>query len=322
MNKLFTITAALALLGLSIATQAIVIDTVAIGNPGNAADTVVMNDDTTSYGSVGYNYNIGKYEVTAAQYTAFLNAVANVSDTYGLYNSAMWSSSYGCRIQQTSISGGYSYSVASDYANRPVNYVSFWDACRFANWLSNGQGTGSTETGTYTIPDHYNGQDGRTIQRNANWTWAVASEDEWYKAAYYRGDGLYSLYANGTSTAPGMETDSNYGGTDGTYSTPWDGTIHGALEQNGTKDMMGNVWEWNEDIVREYLNYSYRGLRGGSVITSDADGALQSSFRNYRYPVFEDSLIGFRVSQVPEPSSIIALLGGLAGVLGMRRRRV
>ena len=36
-------------------------------------------------GSVGYNYNIGKYEVTAGQYTEFLNAVAR-TDTYGLYN--------------------------------------------------------------------------------------------------------------------------------------------------------------------------------------------------------------------------------------------
>ena len=29
--------------------------------------------------------------------------------------------------------------------NKPVNYVSFWDAARFANWLTNGQGSGGTE---------------------------------------------------------------------------------------------------------------------------------------------------------------------------------
>ena len=31
---------------------------------------------TTAYGSVAYNYSIGKYDVTAGQYAAFLNAVA------------------------------------------------------------------------------------------------------------------------------------------------------------------------------------------------------------------------------------------------------
>ena len=59
----------------------ITIDTVPIGNPGNA------NDPTTGnlYGGVAYNYSIGKYDVTVGQYTAFLNAVA-ATDTYGLYN--------------------------------------------------------------------------------------------------------------------------------------------------------------------------------------------------------------------------------------------
>ena len=66
--------------------QAITIDTVTVGDPGNAADT--HHSGTTGYGSVSYTYNIGKYEVTAGQYTAFLNAVAK-TDTYGLYNTDM-----------------------------------------------------------------------------------------------------------------------------------------------------------------------------------------------------------------------------------------
>ena len=48
-------------------------------------------------GAVGYAYNIGKYEVTAGQYTEFLNAVARTSDPYGLYNASMWSDN--CRLQ-------------------------------------------------------------------------------------------------------------------------------------------------------------------------------------------------------------------------------
>ena len=123
------------------AAQAVTIDLVPVGNPGNAPDT---RYDATGFGSVAYNYQIGKYEVTAGQYTEFLNAVAK-ADPNGLYNTGRWAIhpiSSGVRnIQRSGSSGNYSYSVAADWANRPVNYVSFWDAARFANWLHNGQPT-------------------------------------------------------------------------------------------------------------------------------------------------------------------------------------
>ena len=51
--------------------QAVSIDWVTVGNPGNA------NDDT-GYGGVSDVYQISTYEVTAGQYTEFLNAVARV----------------------------------------------------------------------------------------------------------------------------------------------------------------------------------------------------------------------------------------------------
>jgi len=122
------------------------LETVPVGNPGNAADT---RYETPGYGAVSYEYKIGKYEVTAGQYTEFLNKVAT-TDTYGLYNTYMDTAndSWGCNIKQTGSSGSYSYSVAADWANRPVNMVSYWDSCRFANWLHNGQPTGAQDAGT------------------------------------------------------------------------------------------------------------------------------------------------------------------------------
>ena len=63
------------------ATASVTIDWVSIGNAGNAADT-------TGYGAVAYEYKIGKYEVTNAQYGAFLNAKAT-TDSHGLYNTNM-----------------------------------------------------------------------------------------------------------------------------------------------------------------------------------------------------------------------------------------
>src|SRR5262245_9915202 len=59
-----------------------------VGDVGNAADA-------TSYGAVGYKYLIDKFDVTAAQYTEFLNSVAK-TDTYSLYNPNMASGFAAC----------------------------------------------------------------------------------------------------------------------------------------------------------------------------------------------------------------------------------
>jgi formylglycine-generating enzyme required for sulfatase activity len=61
-------------------------DWVTVGDAGNAADRRIMNDQTTGYGGVDYTYLMGKYEVTNAQYCAFLNAVAR-SDLNGRIHS-------------------------------------------------------------------------------------------------------------------------------------------------------------------------------------------------------------------------------------------
>ena len=320
----------------------ITISTVPVGNPGNAGE---LSGAAGSYGpericgAVGYTYNIAKYEVTAGQYCDFLNKVA-ATDTYGLYNASMWSYSKGCKIQRTGYSGGYSYSVAADWANRPANLVTYWNACRFANWLHNGQPTGlqsalTTEDGVYTI-NGYNGYDGRTIQRKAGWKWAVTSEDEWYKAAYYKGGGTnagYWDYPTRSDTAPsnvGADgyTDpgnhANYSNTGYTIGLPYYRTNVGEFESSasayGTFDQAGNVWEWNEAVVLEYVGNSYRGLRGGSYGSNDS--ILRASYRNSLEPPSVDLYVGFRVVQaVPEPSSLMILAGGVGMILGIRRRR-
>ena len=111
------------------------IEWVTVGNAGNAADPFTGS----LYGGVSYAYQIGKYEVTNAQYAEFLNAKGG-SNSYGIYNAGM--ASYG--ITQNGSSGSFTYSVTGTLANHPVVYVSWFDTARFTNWLGNGQGSGDT----------------------------------------------------------------------------------------------------------------------------------------------------------------------------------
>lgn len=336
MRSVFTVTAAFVLLCLGIAaSSAITIDTVRVGDPGNVADSASYG----SPGSVGYTYNIGKYEVTAGQYCAFLNAVAK-TDTYGLYNTTMARTDYGSGISRNGSSDNFSYTVNAAFVNRPVNYVSYWDSCRFANWLVNAQKTGAqdlttTEDGTYYL-NGYVGNDGRTIQRKAGSTWAVTSQDEWFKAAYYKGGGTdagYWLYPTHSDTAPGRDTDDVSGNNANYYysnpfpiQSPYYTTVVGEFQNSGsaygTFDQGGNVWEWNEAQSNVSGQNAYREWRGGGFdqydycLLSDGDGF------GYITPVYEYCSFGFRVSQaVPEPYSLITLAGGLMTLCGLRRRR-
>ncbi len=275
----------------------------------------------TGFGGVSYNYRVGTHEVTNSQYAAFLNAKAGPSDPFALYNTNMGPSSFGGIINN----GGGSFSVKSGFENKPVNFVSFWDAARFSNWLTNGQGNGDTETGMYNL-------DGVTNPKNNNVTRqldfslgqngvAVASEDEWYKAAYYNGSSYfdYPTQSNTAPTAsspPGGANSANFNNAVGIVTDV--GGYTSSDSHYGTFDQGGNVWEWNDAIV----STSVRGQRGGSF--SNNDSILQSSDRHFNYPTFEFTNVGFRVSSlapIPEPSAYAAMLGCLGLGLALMRRK-
>jgi formylglycine-generating enzyme len=312
----------LLLLGLAVLAgpaSAVTIDWVFVGDPGNPADTA-SNCFAVNCGSVPYAYSIAKFPVTNAQYAEFLNTKA-AADPLGLYNTNMGSSAQG-GITRSGTIGSYTYAVKPGFANKPVNFVSFYDALRFVNWLGNGQGGGDTEDGAYTLlggtPTPSNGQ---SIVSNRG-TIFLPSENEWYKAAYHDpATGGYFAYPARSNTqtvcaAPGATPNTaNCNNAVGGVTDV--GAYMGSASPNGTFDQGGNVSEWNEEIV----GGSDRGFRGGSWLDV-ASGLAASGPPGGADPSNESGFVGFRVaSLVPEPSTSLPAVIALAGLAARQARR-
>jgi len=295
---------------------------VPVGDPGNAPDTALhcepVGIGTPDCGSVPYAYEISQYEVTNAQYAEFLNAVA-ASDPLGLYHPSMDADATAGGITRSGADGSYAYAAKAGFENKPVVYVTFYDALRFANWLNNGEGSADTETGSYTITAE--GISLNTIARNEGATVVVPSENEWYKAAYYdpAGPGYYEYPAR-TSTQTGCADP----GADTGNSANCNGTQNGLTDVGayalsdgpfGTFDQGGNAWEWTDPIVS-----SGRGVRGGSWYSTPV--GLAASTVQTLNPAAEFDGVGFRVARVvPEPAEpLLALAAGLL-LAALRRRR-
>jgi len=313
--------------------HAVTIDWVTVGDPNNAADT-----SPSGYGAVADTFRIMKFEFTNAHYTAFLNSVdPNGSNPNSIYNSSMGSDARG-GITNTGTTNGSRYAVKSNMGDKPVNFVSWFDAARVANWLQNGQGSSSTETGAYTL---VGGQTSGTAPAvNPGATFYIPTEDQWYKAAFYKGSGTnagYWDYATQSDTAPTAVTANETGigsaGSAGNFANynrgaDWnslDGNVttvgtNGGVSAYGAFDMSGNVWEWN-DLTG--AAGSSRGVRGGDW--NDLAFLLSSSNRGTIDPSFEFNSFGFRLASpvaVPEPSTWVMGLAGIAcGCWQMYRRR-
>ena len=296
-------------------TAPIKIDTVFVGDKGNAADTrTPAQGGTTGVGAVAYDYYIGTTEVTVGQYASFLNAVASTSDVNGLYNANMYSNAHGCGIQRIgNATDGYTY-IATKGDNMPVNFVSVYDAMRFCNWLS----TGNTETGVYVFSG---ANDISLVTRNdAAWQAggiAIASFDEWYKAAYYNGTTeTYSKYANGKNSITASEANFRTSGIDTIADVDF-----GAKSYYGTFGQSGNVWEWTDTVMG---SGSRMFLRGGAYNNSVAYLEASVDYNLDSSASVEGGNIGFRVSSlqlIPEPNTYAAIFGVLALTVAAYRKR-
>jgi sulfatase modifying factor 1 len=327
-------------------------DLVKVGDANNAAD------GGNGYGAVATDFWIGRFHFTNTQYVAFLNAIDPAGEgPNGVYNTDMGSNARGGITRDLGKPAGSRYDVRTNMGDKPVNYVSWFDAARVANWLHNGAKTyistdatanAPQNTGAYTLGTATSGD---APAKNAGAQFYIPTENEWYKAAYYSpvkgGEGSpgYYLYGNGfdtpAPTAVTADTSGNgsagngsiIGSGTGNFANFFNGAVwndqtgnvttvgtNGAPSYYGAFDMSGNVWDWND---LDGLAGSSRGIRGGpwngtaSGLSSATGGTIDPS---------SDFLnVGFRLaSPVPEPATLGMTSGGLLLAGGwwiLKRRR-
>ena len=337
-------------------TAQVTFDWAAVGNAGNAPDTLVMNkgpaaDSTTGYGSVGYTYQISKYDVTNSQYTQFLNAVDPAgSNTLRVYNTKMSDANanpaglaYTGGIDRNLAAGsGAKYSVKAGQESFPAIWINWASGARFVNWLANGQGSGSTESGVYDMSVFTGNSFATPPARAPGATIFLPSENEYYKAAYYdptkSGTGGYWQYGTRSDTPPssvapaGTANSANIGaGTDGqsggtlattmattgsTFSTSVNyltnvGGYTSAKSYYGLSDVEGLVYNWTEG-TRESFGNQLPIARGGSWRYNE--GASGAAYRNVYSGAGATSYAwyGFRIAGLPSapPGTTVNVASG------------
>ncbi|MEZ4332615.1 MAG: SUMF1/EgtB/PvdO family nonheme iron enzyme [Myxococcota bacterium] len=290
------------------------IEFVTVGAPGAPGYPGTTNPSA----SVPYAFEIARHEVTNEQYAAFLSAVAG-DDPNGLWSAFMQSHALG-GIDRSGTAGSWQYTVKPGMADEPVNYVSFWDALRFANWLHNGQPSGdqdatTTEDGAYTITTQ--GIAANDAPRNPGARYAVPSRDEWLKAGYYE-DAPSTWYLSPAQSQLQMALgtpladDGNTGNCESPSVVLFDVGSYALSESPwGTFDQGGNVAEWTEEIRG---GGSARANLGGSF-ASGCNGTTPGSVP-FSVPGQEVPNLGFRIVRPSAP--VVPLLAPFAaGVLAL-----
>jgi hypothetical protein len=189
-----------------------------VGAPGNPPASVVPFEDAIypnceaapvtkkgcqEVGGVAYPFQIGKLEVTVAQWVAFLNTVdPKGSNRHNLYSSTesgeAWPR-FGQIDFRAKARPGRHYSLAApEWADKPYGFANFLRAARFANSLYNGKvlsrqasAAGGFRYVTYRVRLSRETENGmydmrvRKMTREHRRGFVIPSQDEWIKAAYY-----------------------------------------------------------------------------------------------------------------------------------------
>jgi formylglycine-generating enzyme required for sulfatase activity len=258
---------------------------VTIGDAGNAADT-------TGYGDVSYAYEISEFAIT--------------EDNIAEYNA-------------DPVNSTRQITIDSRGTDKPASSVSWNEAARYVNWLNIKEGiqpayyfttSGVNDDITLWSSGEAWQLGSENLYRHKDARYFLPSEDEWYKAAFYKGGSTnagYWLYPTGSDSAPTAVASGTTTGTavyDG-QSGPADVTQAGGLSPYGTMGQGGNLSELIESAYDSNNDSpsELRVFRGGSW--GSADGPphmLRSSNNNPVSTSGESPLVGLRVASFVAPA--------------------
>jgi len=229
------------------------------------ADLGVLPEDLDEFIPIhapepGYDFRIGKYLVTNAQYQRFMDADGYDEDKPWWTEEAVRELSWD---EDWRNGPRYRHDPRFNKATQPVVGVSWYEANAYCQWLT------ATLREEGAIGEHEEVR--------------LPTEAEWEAAAgptrYARGDEFIPGNVNSKESGLGQ-------------TTPVHMYLTGASPA-GVHDLNGNVWEWTFDRNKE----GWPWLRGGSFWNNAED--VISSARLDGSPIIRYNGLGFRVVVVP-----------------------
>ncbi len=306
------------------------IDFVRVGAAGNApwAGDGTSGDRAIGRGGVGYEYSIGKYEVTSGQWAEFFTAVQTCPDGFVPFVSA------------PSITGGTAHPMY------PTGGITWRTAAVFTNWLNNAKDNhlASFMNGAYDVSTFgYLGSSSiftDQLAHNPGARYWIPTWDEWLKAAHYDPDkngpgaGGWWKYSTMSDTTPPVYGPPGVlvGGVLAQANAQWTSTnfpgynpmtvplgAYALSNAFGLYDVAGGTSEWTEEAT---ILHTARMLDGSARAFDYAASSDEVSFTGGGdFPSFAWSHYGFRVaSSVPAPATSVAVGLGLLFVNARRRR--
>jgi sulfatase modifying factor 1 len=219
---------------------------------------------------------LGKYEVTNAQYAAFLNAHGSNQDGSGQRLICENSYSSWCKVAYT----GATWVALAGWENHPVINVTWFGAKAYC--------------------DHY----GLRLPTEAEWEYAARGPGSLRYPWGNEWDA--SKCCNGSNRGPG------YAAGTGPGTMPV-GSLPAGDSWCGASDLAGNLWEWCSDWYHYCysvlptddpqgpLSGDYRVVRGQSwgSATGLTGDPYRSALRSSRVPGLGNDSVGFRAARTP-----------------------
>ena len=326
------------------------IDFVRIGAVNNPAwpgtNPPTPGDRAVGRGRVGYEYSIGKFEVTTAQWVEFFNAAYDRPDAQlpHLFPPSVW----GAQPAPANNPGGRRWSVVPGREMYAVGNISWRMAAMYCNWLHNDKSTdraaflsGAYDVNTFGSVPGFPGIFSDQFTRSPGARYFIPSWDEWLKAAHYDankngpGQGGWWLYSTTSDTAPipnppGSLVPGSNGQVNAAWSQQYNGVISpfavplgayaGVTSPWGLYDTAGATMEWTEEVLTDVTGVRYRVLDGSWWVDGPVGVDMAGFPAADDFPNVSTFDRGFRIaSAVPGPGSGSLLV--FAGACFAVRRR-